>query len=456
MNSTNTKLNLDAMYSDLAGIVGEKGILREADKRSEYHISAAMKALPQNEAQVAQLLLFASEHRLSVVPQGGGSKDAYSQATEAVDLILSTKAMSGVLEHSAGDLMVTVLPGTTLRELQSTLNSAGQFLPLDAPWPDISTIGGIVNSGASGLLRAGYGSVRDFLIASRIVYPNGQVIRTGAKVMKNVAGYDMNKLFIGSMGTLGVHTEFTFKIRPIPVGHSLLVIGNASAETLRNFQSIVLDSQLEPCVFEWINNETAKLIGFETQQPAVLVGFADVWSSVEQQASDVHSICKDLGATVLSVFRGADEFEWVLSKVHDIIPNANLKQDDQFIVSMKMMGKLTDIQAMYEVSEARAAQHEMFINFSGGALVGIARATVEAVGTDTADINRRFIAWIRNLQTDMKHIGVRTVVDFAPASVRKLVSIWDESTADQKIMRGIKRSIDPNEILNPGRIMGGV
>jgi glycolate oxidase FAD binding subunit len=455
MNSTNTKLDFNAMYSELAGIVGEKGILNAADKSSEYQIMAGMKAFPQNESQVARLLRFANEHRLSVAPRGGGSRDAYSQTTEAVDMILSTKAMSGVLEHSAGDLMVTVLPGTTLLELQSTLKSAGQFLPLDVPWPDISTIGGIVNSGASGFLRAGYGSVRDFLIASRIVYPNGQVIRTGAKVMKNVAGYDMNKLFIGSMGTLGVHTEFTFKIRPIPVGHSLLLIGNTSLETLRIFQSIVLDSQLEPCVFEWMNDETAKLIGIETQQPVVLVGFADVWSSVEQQASDIRSMCKDLGALVLSEFRGADEFERVLSMAHDIMPNANLKKDDQFTVSMKMMGKLTDMHAMYEASEARAAQSELCVNFSGGALVGIARATVEAVG-DTAEISRRFIAWISNLQSDMKHIGVRTVVDFAPVSVRKLISIWDESTAEQKIMRGIKRSIDPHEILNPGRIMGGL
>jgi glycolate oxidase FAD binding subunit len=455
MDGTKAKLENGQIRSTLAGIVGENRIL-PGDNSSEYRINASLKALPEGEKQVAEILRFADEQRLSVAPQGGGTKDAYGQSTKAVDLVLSMKAMSGVLEHSAGDLMVTVRAGTTLRELQATLKTAGQFLPLDAAWDDQSTIGGIVNSGASGPLRAGYGSVRDFLIASRIVYPNGQVIRTGAKVVKNVAGYDMNKLFIGSMGTLGVHTEFTFKIRPIPSAHYLLVIGNASGETLRSFQNTLLDSHLEPCVFEWMNIETVKLVGIETQGPAVLLGFADVWHSVDEQVRNVQNICQELGATVLSEHHGAVEFESALSKVRSILPNSNLNEDCHSIVSIKMMGKLTDVQAMYEAAETRAAQYGFSLKFSGGALIGIARATVEAAGEDKANIHGRLTAWIRNLQSDMRNIGVRTVVDFAPGSIRNQISIWDETTADQKIMRGIKLSIDPNEILNPSRIMGGL
>ncbi|WP_240420031.1 FAD-binding oxidoreductase [Paenibacillus periandrae] len=456
MDGTKAKLENGLISSTLERIVSGNNILPGDNNRSEYRINACLKTLPENEKQVAEILCFADEHRLSVAPQGGGTKDAYGQSTKSIDLVLSLKAMSGVLEHSAGDLMVTVLAGTTLRELQAALKTAGQFLPLDVAWDDQSTIGGIVNSGASGPRRAGYGSVRDFLIASRIVYPNGQVIRTGAKVVKNVAGYDMNKLFIGSMGTLGVHTEFTFKIRPIPAGQCLMVIGNAHVETLRAFQNVLLDSHLEPCVFEWVNKDTVKCIGIETQGPAVFLGFADVWPSVDEQFRHVQQLCQELGATVMTELRGAEEFESALSVVRNILPNSNLIEDHESVVSMKMMGKLTDVQAMYEAAEARAAQYGFSLKFSGGALSGIARATVKTAGEDKADIYGSLTAWIRNLQSDMRHIGVRTVVDFAPGSIRNQISIWDETTTDQTIMRGIKMTIDPNEILNPGRIMGGL
>lgn len=457
MDGTKAKLDNGQIRSAMAGIVGKRRVIPGDADSSGYRIHASFIVSPQNEQQVADILRYANENGLSVAPQGGGTKDAYSQSAQEVDLLLSMKAMSGVLEHSAGDLMVTVLPGTTLRELQTTLKAAGQFLPLDAAWEDQSTIGGIVNSGASGPLRAGYGSVRDLLIASRIVYPNGQVIRTGAKVVKNVAGYDMNKLFIGSMGTLGVHTEFTFKIRPLPAGQSLLVIGNAPAGTLRSLQNTLLDSHLEPCVFEWMSQETAALLGIQSQGPAVLLGFADVWPSVDEQVRHVRELCQELKADVLSEHRGAEDMESALSKVRNILPNSNGQEDRrESVISMKMLGKLTDVQAMCEAAEARAAKYGFSLTYSGGALTGIGRATVTATGADNADNFEKLTAWVRHLQSDMRAIGVRTVVDFAPASIRRQIAIWDEATADQKIMRGIKRTIDPNEILNPNRIIGGL
>ncbi|MCC2685813.1 MAG: hypothetical protein K0R75_2712 [Paenibacillaceae bacterium] len=455
MDSNQPALEHNEIRSALLSIVGQENIAEMDTIRSEYRVQASIKVQPDNESQVAELLSFANKHRLSVVPQGGGTKDAYGQSTAAANLIISMKGFSGVLEHSAGDLMVTVLAGTTLRELQAKLRSAGQFLPIDVAWDDQSTIGGIVNSGASGPLRAGYGSVRDYLIASRIVYPNGQVIRTGAKVVKNVAGYDMNKLFIGSMGTLGIHTEFTFKVRPIPAAQALLVIGGGSTGNLQSFQNEVLDSYLEPCVFEWLNHEMAKTIGLETQGPAILVGFADVWSAIDEQLRMARKLCERLGAEVLDEFRGEQTFAATLAKVREIVPNTNLTEDRQSIVSLKMMGNITDIPSMYEAAEASAAQYAVGLKFSGRASIGISRATVHAAGENKEESNRRLLSWIRQMQSDMQRLGVRTVVDFAPASIRNQIPLWGEPSADEKIMRGIKRAIDPNCILNPGRILGG-
>jgi glycolate oxidase FAD binding subunit len=456
MEVTKTGLEEGRIRSALIERLGEGGVLAGQPESSPYRLKGVLQALPENEAQVAEVLRFADENRLSVVPRGGGTKDAYSQTTAAADIILSTKRLSGVVEHSAGDLMVTVQAGTTFRELQQTLKTAGQFIPLDVAWDDQSTVGGIIHSNASGPLRAGYGSVRDMVIASRIVYPDGKVIRTGAKVVKNVAGYDMNKLFIGSMGTLGVHTEFTFKIRPIPVGQQLIVFGGASSDIMRSLQETVSDSHLEPCVFEWMNPSAASLLGFETKGPVLLAGFADVWPSVDEQVRIAKDFASALGAVALGEIRGDEAFESALAQVRGLLPNAAQTENGRSLVSLKLMGKLTDVQAMYERAEARAAESGIGLKFSAGALVGIARATVEAAGNDQDESFGRLAAWILVMQQDMKTIGVRTVTDFAPGPVRDRISIWGEATADQKIMHGIKRTVDPNGILNPGRILGGL
>ena len=166
---------------------------------------------PTNERQVAELLHLAAQNSRHVVPRGGGTKDGLGLCSAPADMKLSLTGMAGILHHSVGDLIVSALPGTTLRELQTALGKEGQFLPLDPPWSEEATLGGIVAANASGPKRSLYGSARDYLIATRVAKPDGSIIRTGAKVVKNVAGYDMNKLFIGAMGTLGVFTELTFK-----------------------------------------------------------------------------------------------------------------------------------------------------------------------------------------------------------------------------------------------------
>src|SRR5690606_16881279 len=130
------------------------------------------------EEEVVRTMKWASEHRVRISPQGGGTKDAMGNPVRP-DVILSMQRMKGILEHSTGDLTVTVLPGTTLAELQQALRAEGQWLPLDPAWPVEATIGGIVSANVTGPRRAMYGSARDYVIATRLVYPDGRLIRTG-------------------------------------------------------------------------------------------------------------------------------------------------------------------------------------------------------------------------------------------------------------------------------------
>lgn len=165
--------------------------------------------------ECARGLAEASAARRTVRVRGAGTKDYLGDELDA-EIILETGGLRGVVAHVPEDLTITVAAGTTLAEVQRALGAAGQRLALDPPHAASATVGGVVAANSSGFWRARYGGVRDQLIGTTVALADGTVARSGGRVVKNVAGYDLNKLFIGSLGTLGVIVECTFKVLPLP------------------------------------------------------------------------------------------------------------------------------------------------------------------------------------------------------------------------------------------------
>ncbi|GAK04918.1 glycolate dehydrogenase, FAD-binding subunit GlcE [Geomicrobium sp. JCM 19037] len=223
---------------------------------------------PLSEEEVVHLLQEAQTKKQTVIPTGNGSKRGFGGVTEDADIELSLKNMNRILEHSAGDMTVTVQPGANFQDVQDQLAEYKQMIPIDPYRPADATIGGVIASNDSGPKRALYGSARDHVIGLRVAHPSGEVLRSGGKVVKNVAGYDMNKLFIGSMGTLGVMTECTFKLRPIPKFTALCVVTFSDPDALRPFLVELLNSYMEPVTLEVVNLRDV-LITFEDVEEAV-------------------------------------------------------------------------------------------------------------------------------------------------------------------------------------------
>lgn len=169
---------------------------------------------PGSTAEAAALLREAARDKLVVRVLGQGTKRDWGVPPRGVDLIVETGNLTGVVEHAASDLVVVVRAGTLLRDLQKALSHAGQQLALDETVPGAS-VGGTVAANTSGPRRLAYGTVRDLLIGVTVVRPDGVVARAGGKVVKNVAGYDLCKLFTGSFGTLGMITECAFRLHPL-------------------------------------------------------------------------------------------------------------------------------------------------------------------------------------------------------------------------------------------------
>ncbi|MBI2324317.1 MAG: FAD-binding oxidoreductase [Chloroflexi bacterium] len=178
---------------------------------------------PSDVAACAAALGDAARDRRTVRISGAATK-AYLGQLRATDMTLETAGMAGIVDHVPADLTVTVAAGTRLADLQRALGERGQFLPLDPPHGDAATIGGIVASGSEGFGRLRYGGVRDNLIGTVVALADGTIAHPGGRVVKNVAGYDLNKLLIGSLGTLGVIAEATFKVLPLPSARGLAVV----------------------------------------------------------------------------------------------------------------------------------------------------------------------------------------------------------------------------------------
>jgi glycolate oxidase FAD binding subunit len=211
-------------------------------------LGAALVALPGSTEEAAAVMRVAAEHELAVVIRGGGSRLAWGVLPSRCDLVIDTSRMSGVVEHSAGDLVARVRAGTRAGELADVLALAGQELALDGP-PD-ATIGGVVASGLAGPRRLRYGTARDLLIGITIVRADGTVAKSGGKVVKNVAGYDMGKLFAGSAGTLGLITDLTFRLHPLPAARAYVTAEYAAVAVACDAVAAAANSPLVPSAVE--------------------------------------------------------------------------------------------------------------------------------------------------------------------------------------------------------------
>ena len=176
---------------------------------------------PASEQEIATVLARCSEHGLAVAPRGGGTKLGWGNPPRALDIVLSLERLGNLVEHAHGDMTATIQAGMRFADVQTALAENGQMLALDVEHPEHATIGGIVATNDSGALRLRYGGVRDQIIGITVARADGVVAHGGGRVVKNVAGYDLPKLYTGSLGSLGIITQATFRLYPLPAEGAL-------------------------------------------------------------------------------------------------------------------------------------------------------------------------------------------------------------------------------------------
>src|SRR6266852_4942493 len=251
---------LQAFATNLGQFTPAMQIISDPDELRNYTVDGLLPrvtVIPETVEQVGQVVALANQQGLTLLTRGGGSRINLGGIPEQFDILLETTRLIRLLEHEAPDLTCHVEAGLTLTALQAQLATKGQRLALDPPDAQQATLGGIVASNASGPKRLRYGTARDMVMGLHVVQANGDIARSGGRVVKNVAGYDLNKLYIGSLGTLGIIVEANFKLQPLPANEHTLILTFSSAADAMQTVIAILGSLLTPSAIELIDPRAA-------------------------------------------------------------------------------------------------------------------------------------------------------------------------------------------------------
>lgn len=381
---------------------------------------------PGSPGELAAVLREANAAGLAVAPRGGGTKLGWGSPPERVDLVLSTRRLNVVLEHAWGDMTATVQAGCTVADFQRTLAGHGQRLALDPLWPDRATIGGLLATNDSGALRQRYGSLRDLIIGITVALPDGTLARSGGKVVKNVAGYDLPKLQTGAFGTLGVVVDATFRLYPLPYEARSLRFQAATPSALSRFVTAVRDSTLTPVALQ--------LTAGSGLAPVLDVRFEGIATAIAAQVTKLRS----LAAGTAQVEPPAAEIDARNALWEGRVPFAVCK----FTCLPADLGWLGE--------EVGRTASETGL---GWRLIGqaVGAGLLRLAGPEAA-----LPAVVGRLRAALARREGSLAVLTAPAAVKAAVDVWGDPGDALPLMRRVKARFDPSRTLNPGRFVGGV
>ena len=447
--------------AQLADLVGLDAIAPDSEL-SLYAIDGVTPQAvvrPAGRAELAGLLRQASADGLAVFPRGGGTQMALGDRPDRVDLIIGLTSMRRVLDYQPADMTVTVESGITLTALQEELASAGKYLPLEAPFPGRATVGGILSTASTGPLAHAYGPPRDWLIGIGVLSADGVETKAGGKVVKNVTGYDLNKLYTGALGTLGIIVEATLKVAPLQPESGALVGLFPSLDAAINAGTGLLDLPAAPMAYVATGPQRERPIYRLGHESSELAYFADRFQP--------HT---DAIASGIAFYSGRTQA--IKRRIDD--STAFLKQAGAVDVSLLDSGQadavrqwLTDMAWDSESPPTLA----MKIAAPRRSIAPLAAACLDiggaAVVADPGFGALRLLWWngpggeslpacIRSARDAARAHGGTAVVEQLAAPLKDGIDVWGEEPDSIGVMRRIKQQFDPAGLLNPGRFIGGL
>ena len=436
------------------------------DRLGEYAVDGVTPqaaVFPESVERISEVLYHAASEGKTVVPWGGGTQMALGNRPRGVDLVLGIGRLNGMLFHEPADVVASAQAGITLGAFQEELARRGQFLPLEAPVPSRSTIGGILSANASGPSRLAYGMARDWLIGIKVAGFDGTVTKAGGRVVKNVTGYDLNKLYIGSLGTLGVIVDATFKLAPLPQDRATLVAPYPSLSAALSSARELLDKGFGPQALYVVNDETtARLPGLAMADgtgAALLALLAGRKVAVKRKADELAKGLEGVAAGPVERLSSSEDAR-LWQALTDLgwgdeassPAGSGPRGLPQLAVRISVLpSQVKDVSEMPNGLD-RPALRQGVVADVGTGLVRLLWWTPDGlpIGLEELEVA------IRKLRQGAGQLGGHLVVERCPLELKSRIDVWGDPPEGMVIMRRIKDELDPAGILNPGRYVGGI
>jgi glycolate oxidase FAD binding subunit len=414
--------------------------------------------------EIAELLKFAASEKLAVIPCGARTKLGIGMPAARYDIALDLSRMNRVLAYEPRDLTLGVEPGMRFSTLATTLAAEKQFLPLNPPFFQRATIGGILAADSASPLRHSYGGPRDFVLGLEFVTGEGAIAKSGGRVVKNVSGYDLHKLLIGSLGTLAVITRANFKTFPTPPEQIVFVVAFDDATAALAFCKALARSPLNALQVDVVSPETAEIfsahsdaeIALPTQRWCVVVSAAGNARVVERHRRELPALAEQakasglvaLGDTVQSMKVAAA----LLGRVREfpaLTSSANAAATIFRIAALpSTMGAVA--QRLGTLAKEHAMPAAMVIRPHGLIYFAILPATSDVTAFG------KLAKFSEDVFRVSDELGAKARIEFAPTALKRAINVWGGARLDFELMRRVKKVFDPENVLSPGRFAGGI
>ena len=450
----------------LAETIGAPRVVSAEEELAAYAVDELVPgaiARPASAEEVAEIVRFAVTEKLALVPLGSRSKCEMGMSPERYDIAVDMTGLHEISHYDAGDLTLGVDAGMPLRELEGQLKQKGQFLPLAVPCFESTTVGGAIGSGIDSVLRQQYGTARDFLIGAEFVDGTGQVCKSGGRVVKNVTGYDLHKLLIGSLGTLGVITRLNFRTFPLPARSSGHMANFSNGEQALGYWKAVEKAGLPLANLEVLSPRVATMVHAilrktdEAVPPELEKEEWCVYSSCEGNEAVVRRVCGDVEKTA----RGAGALRSrILEPAEDEALGGMLREAFEWlrwgspanVICRLILPEVTKstLEELCQLAESESLRAALLIRAAGVAYF--------AAFSESED--ERAIAQLTRIVTGVTLAsrapkGQATLLH-APFAVKKNVTGVNPADMDMILQQRVKNAFDPAGVFVPGRVVGGL
>lgn len=413
--------------------------------------------LPTSVEQVSAALRDAGERKLAVAPVGLGAFLYLGARPRRYDIALCLERLNTLLDYQPTDMTVTAEAGMTLSQLQAVLGENGQWLPLDPPNPEQVTVGGLIATNLSGPARFSQGTVRDFLIGLKVVRADGALVKGGGRVVKNVAGYDLAKLYCGSLGSLGVIVEATFKIRPRPEAQAILMLRFSSADRAMQATLQQITAELQPFFLELTNFDPAHLAD-DPAESLLVVGLAGVTQELDYQRQRLSELASQAGLR-LEHLEGQAAHELALAlRDFPVSGQAGLRcktslLPDRVAEFCRQVEDQVGLHGLTVQLQARAGNGIVYTRFVRSKVGRDDSLNEEESLSHPAGQFVSLLDWLRIL---VKKMNGYLVVEQIDPGLKDRVDVWGPVGSAFPLMKKLKDTFDPQQVLNPGRFVGGI